>query len=406
MNRSSAYEMVKQMYPESWRTLFAAFAASYGIGTLTILALPFMLAATMEGLHLSSVQAGVLATVEFVAITAASLGISPFINVLPRKCVALTGTAIAVIANLMCIGVNPLGYETVIALRALAGVGCGLALATGNATVANARDPERMAAQMAALFVAMMIAAFLVIPWASATWGYAGVYGAMAGIMFLLSSLLRWLPQHSVTSSAQMGRAVGHERGSSMAAIWILLAILLFAMRDMSAWAFAERLGVEAGFSPTEVGRLFSMQSVLGLAGPLLASVVGSRMGRSFPIIVGVLAAGSTYFFMLYLPGSKVVYTTAVMFLTGTYYFAQSYLMAVAAELDRKGRIVAAAGGFISAGAAVGPALGGYLIQQYGYQGTSWAIALMAALTIVFALLALSALAEHVALQSRDTKYV
>lgn len=400
MNGSNAREMLKKARPESWTVLLAAFSSSYGIGTLTILALPFLLEATMEGLHLSSLQAGLLATVEFVMITLASLSVSPFIGVLPRKWVALTGTAIGVAANLVSAGVNPLGFETALALRGVAGVGCGLALATGNATVANALDPERMAAQMAALFVAMMIAAFLLIPWASASWGYRGVYGAMAGIMLALSPLLFWLPQHAKMSRDESGGYVQEQRSSTPAAICILLAILFFSMRDMSAWGFAEQLGIKAGYTPVEVGRLFSVQAVLGIFGPLLASVVGARMGRAFPIIAGVLVAGSIYFFMLRILGSKVVYTTAVMFLTGSYFFAQSYLMAVAAELDRKGRIIAAAGGFISAGAAVGPALGGYLIQQHGYQGTSWAIALMAALTIVLALMSLSALSERSTVQS------
>jgi predicted MFS family arabinose efflux permease len=92
---------------------------------------------------------------------------------------------------------------------------------------------------------------------------------------------------------------------------------------------------------------------------------------------------------MLVAPGSKLIFTFAALILSATYFFAQAYLIALAAELDRKGRIVAAAGGFISGGSAIGPALGGYLIDDFGYVGTSWASLAMIVATVILARIAL-----------------
>lgn len=389
---------VKQSGPENWSTLLAAFAASYGIGSLGFVAMPFMLGATIDGLGLSTAQAGLLGTAEFTAMMLGSFAVSPFISRVPRKGVALGGAILAILANIGCASVHPLHYGTALVLRALAGTGCGLSLAAGNATVANARDPERMAAHMSTLFVVMMVVSCLIFPWAAANWGYAGVYLALAALMLLLCPLLMALPQHAPRQVEKTERDHPAHSAGALAAAAILVALLIYAMRDMSAWAFVERLGLEAGYTTDQVGRLLSAEAVIGIAGPLVASFLGSRWGLTMPIIFGILAAGAPYYFMLLMPGSKLVYTAAALFIAGAYYFTQSYLIALAAELDRKGRIVAAAGGFMSGGAAIGPALGGYLIERFGYWGTSWASLLMIVLTLLLALLSLGARKTPVAM--------
>lgn len=380
---------LKQTQPESWPTLLAAFSASYGVGALGFIALPFALGATIDGMGISTTQAGLLGTAEFASIMLASFAISPFISRVPRRWVALTGVMIAIVLNIACATIHPLDYSTALVLRALIGAGTGITMAAGNATVANANDPERLSAQMSTGYVLLMMVSCLIFPWAAHNWGYAGVYMALAGVMLVLCPFLMRLPQHppKEVEKASHDDLVGNT--SAIAAAAILLAMLIFATRDMSGWTFVERIGVASGYTTDQVGGLLSFQAVLGVAGPLIASFLGSRKGLTVPIVVGVIAAGAPYYFMLVAPGSKFVFTSAALFLGGTYFFAQAYLIALAAELDRKGRIVAAAGGFVSGGSAIGPALGGYLIENFGYTGTSWASLAMVVATVVLAVVAL-----------------
>src|SRR3546814_14081199 len=72
----------------------------------------------------------------------------------------------------------------------------------------------------------------------------------------------------------------------------ILLAMLIFATRDMSGWTFVERIGVNSGYTLHPVGTLLSFQAILCVAGPLLASFTGSRNGLTIPILPGTLASG------------------------------------------------------------------------------------------------------------------
>ena len=380
---------LKQARPESWPTLLAAFSASYGVGAIGFIAFPFALGATIDGMRISTTQAGLLGTAEFASIMLASFAISPFISRVPRRWIALAGITVAIVLNVACAVIHPLDYDTALILRALVGAGSGITMAAGNATVANVDDPERLSAQMSAGYVLLMMVSCLIFPWAAEQWGYSGVYLAMAGVMMLLCPFLVRLPQSPPRERATDGH--GHVTGNTsvIAAAAILLAMLIFAARDMSGWTFVERIGVASGYTIHQVGQLLSFQAILGLAGPLLASFLGSRKGLTVPIVAGVIAAGAPYYLMLVAPGSKLAFTIAALFLASTYFFAQAYLIALAAELDRKGRIVAAAGGFVSGGSAIGPALGGYLIDRFGYTGTSWASLSMVVATVVLAYVAL-----------------
>ncbi|MBO9379645.1 MFS transporter [Sphingomonas histidinilytica] len=382
---------LKQAQPESWPTLLAAFSASYGVGALGFVAFPFALGATIDGMGISTTQAGLMGTAEFASIMLASFAISPFISRVPRRWVALAGVIVAIALNIVCATLHPLDYNTALILRALIGAGSGITMAAGNATVANANDPERLSAQMSTGYVLMMMVSCLIFPWASYHWGYSGVYLALAAMMLFLCPFLMRLPQHPPKEIEKKTHDDGDGKNVNViAAGAILLAMLIFATRDMSGWTFVERIGMASGYTMDQVGSLLSFQAILGVAGPMFASFLGARKGLTLPIVLGVLAAGAPYYLMLVAVGSKLAFTIAALFLAGTYFFAQAYLIALAAELDRKGRIVAAAGGFVSGGSAIGPALGGYLIDNYGYSGTSWASLSMVIATVALARVALA----------------
>jgi len=193
------------------------------------------------------------------------------------------------------------------------------------------------------------------------------------------------LPQRPLEQPATSEHPHAHKSLFSITSFFMLAAMFVFALRDMSGWAFVERIGLDVGYSGSEIGMLLSAQAVLGISGPMIASIIGSRFGLKIPLAIGIATSGLVYFVMLLLPTSKVAYTTSAMFIGCTYFYTLSYLTALAAELDSQGRIVAASGGFLSAGVALGPLVGGYLIEQFGYGVTSWAILGMAVLTLVFA---------------------
>ncbi|PNV84629.1 MAG: MFS transporter [Desulfobacteraceae bacterium] len=390
---STVLVMFKQSVPDDWGMLLSAFAASYGIGLVTLLGLPYLVGSTIDGLGLSESQAGLAGTVEFLSVLVSSLIIAPFVNRVRRRTVAFVGMLLAISGNLLCvIQDGPLTYNTLIFFRAIAGFGCGLALAVGNATLSNAADPEKMAAHMSVLFVTLMAITMPLFAWATDALGYKGMYGILAVCMLCVSPLLIMLPQSAVEQAASDVHPHGHENLFSAAAFFMLAAMFCFALRDMSGWAFVERIGLDVGYSGSEISMLLSAQGIIGISGPIVASIIGSRFGIKIPLSIGIITSGLVYFFMLLFPTSTVVFTVSALAIGTTYFLTLTYMLALAAELDTKGRIVAASGGFLSAGAAFGPLTGGYIVEQFGYSTTSWFILGMASLTLIFALSSLQSL--------------
>lgn len=67
---------------------------------------------------------------------------------------------------------------------------------------------------------------------------------------------------------------------------------------------------------------MLSLQSLLGISGPLLATIIGSRFGIKNSLTIGIIASGPVYFAMLLLPTSKIAYTTSAIFIGATYFYA------------------------------------------------------------------------------------
>ena len=155
-------------------------------------------------------------------------------------------------------------------------------------------------------------------------------------------------------------------------------------------WAFVERIGTMVGYSGDEVGILLSFQSFVGLIGPLLAALIGKRFGLSTPVILAILLTGGTSLSYVLGEHSKMLYTVGVMTICITYFYALSYLTALAAAMDREGRVVAAASSFLSLGLAVGPAISGGLISLGGLNLAAWGIAVTVLLTLLLVIVPLN----------------
>ncbi|WP_240160412.1 MFS transporter [Pseudomonas bharatica] len=353
---------IRNFLPESWSLVFSAAASAYGVGLLGLWALPFLISAIIHDLQLNEAQAGLLMSAEFGFTMLASLLVAPFMGRAPRRTLAIAGTLLAIVANL--VSAHIVDLYTLAAVRCVAGVGAGLALACGNAAVSSAKQPDRIAGHMNVLSVLLMIVVMLGYAKVMAAFGLPGLYYAMAATMAVMLLAIPFMAQRATLAETVVVSRAG--KGNvllSLPAVCMMLAMFVFQARDTMGWAFVERIGTMVGYSGDELGVLLSVQSVVGLVGPLLAAMIGKRFGMSTPVILAVLLTGATSLSYVLGEHSKTMYTTGVMTICITYFYALSYLTGLAAELDREGRVVAAAGSFLSLGLAVGPAISGGLIS-------------------------------------------
>lgn len=389
MSQDNNRKKISQFLPDDWGLLLSAFGAAYGVGFLTLFALPFLIGAAMSSLSISAVQAAFLGTGEFVGVMISSMVLAPFIAKFDRRRVVYFGVVIVFTVNVACIFIN--SYELMALLRPIAGIGTGLVMACGNATVANSKNPERFAAHMTVLTVALIFVVALIFSRLSELWGLAGIYAAMAVIVALMSLLFAKMPSHAISWESTSDSQNSTRGIISTVGLLTLAAFFVFSLRDTMVWGFLEQIGSEVGYSVAEVGNVLSAQAVVGIFGPIAASIIGSRFGLKLPLAVGIFVSGLVTYVVSQSSESQLMYTAAVMFMPGSYFFTLSYLTALAAELDDKGRIVAASGSALMAGIAIGPVVGGQLVDlSGGYKLVGWAIMLCLVFTFLFVLRPLS----------------
>ncbi len=384
---------INNFLPESWSLVFSAAGSAYVVGLLGLWALPFLISAIINDLKLNEAQAGILMSAEFVFTLLASLLVAPFMGRAPRRTLALLGTLLAIAANL--VSANMTELYSLAAVRCVAGIGAGLALACGNACVSSAKQPDRIAGHMNVLSVLLMIVVMLGYAKVMAAYGLPGLYYAMAATMAVMLLAIPAMPQRAPVMAAQVNLHASKGSGNillSLPAICMMLAMFVFQARDTMGWAFVERIGTMVGYSGDEVGVLLSFQSFVGLIGPLLAAMVGKRFGLSTPVILAILLTGATSLSYVLGEHSKTLYTIGVMTICVTYFYALSYLTGLAAALDREGRVVAAASSFLSLGLAVGPAISGGLISLGGFSLAAWGIAVTVLLTLMLVMIPLASI--------------
>jgi len=387
---------IRNALPESWSLVFSAAASAYGVGLLGLWALPFLISAIINDLKLNEAQAGLLMSAEFIFTMLASLLVAPLMGRAPRRTLALGGTLLAIAANLVSAHMTDL--YALGAVRCVAGVGAGLALACGNACVASAKQPDRIAGHMNILSVLLMIVVMLGYAKVMALYGLAGLYNAMAATMAVMLLAIPVMEQRAPVLEATVATHKGPGNVLlSLPAICMMLAMFVFQARDTMGWAFVERIGTLVGYNGDELGVLLSFQSFVGLIGPLLAAMIGKRFGLSTPVILAILLTGATSLCYVLGEHSKSMYTIGVMTICITYFYALSYLTGLAAALDREGRVVAAASSFLSLGLAVGPAISGGLISLGGFSLAAWGIGVTVVLTLMLVAIPLASVRrEHV----------
>lgn len=368
--------------------VLSAFASAYGVGLLTLLMLPFLMGAMMDGLQLSEGTTGLILSVEFTLAMVSSLLISPYINRVPRRTVAIVGTLMAIIANILSAYIADVAL--LICVRAFAGFGAGLALATGNSVIASAEDPDKTAGQVNVLFVILMIAVMLGFGFIADTFGLIGTYYGIAATYAVMLVFVVRLPQYvGVGTNDSTEPSLSSKTRVSLIGlvpIGMMATMFLFSMRDTMGWAFVEQIGVSLGYTTSEMGMILALQAFIALLGPLIVAKVGNKFGITIPVLIGIIGHGMITLGYLMASDSKFFYTAIVLMNATAYFYALAYLTGLAASLDKEGRVVAATGSFIALGIAVGPAFAGQLINLGGYSLAAWSIIMIIVLTVLAAI--------------------
>lgn len=361
----------------------AVLILAFVIGMVDMVSLPIWVGTLMQNYSYSPPQAGITVTLFLLGVVLASTFLSPKFNRLPRRILAATGFGLAAVVfyliSQQSISVNQ--FATIAVLHAVAGVGVGTALSFTHGSIGRSANPHRLWA-FSNIALGIFAVAFLGgMPPLMTAKGANVLFSVFAGMMLLgcvLSTIA--FPEDKTGLDDSVTRS--QIKPSIPKAAWYLIAaVVCLLLNQAMVFSFVERIGAAHGFTPQNVTKVLIALGMVNLLPGALAAFLQTRwspiaVGMAGPIAQAVLALTMT------LSTGFAPYAVAVALYVFIVIFTHTFLFGLLAKLDNSGRIVAATPAMMMIGSCIGPALGGGIVQAFGYPGLGYAACVVAAIAV------------------------
>lgn len=337
-------------------------AAVYTAATMPLNIVPLLIGTLVARLSLAEAQAGAVMTAELLAMAIVAFALAPFGNRLAAYPSAVAGCIVVILASAVTTQVETL--SALIATRTVSGAGAGLLLLVSNVLLARGSDPVKRYGT--AVFVTAMIAVvlLLVLPHTAAAYGIAGSYGAIL-LLAVLALPFAWRVRATEDDDQPASMVQGTIAKPTVLALAVL-ALLLVQALQAAYYAFVERRADDLAIDAATVGMLLAVAYSATLLATGLATWLGERFGVVRPVAVGVV--GHSLCCAVALTTSDVHIFYACVVVQGLFYFFSiPYQLSVGAHLDSSGRFAAAAAAMFFVGLAIGPIVGGFVIENMGF---------------------------------------
>lgn len=348
---------------ESRLRLIAAATAITVVGMLPINLLPLLVESWIQTRGATPSAAGTVAAVELGAMAGASILLSFRVHRAPRRPLALTAGLAAAVLHLLSGWVTDLAWLPI--LRGAAGLAEGILLGTVAATISARPDPERLYAWVAIAGSFVAIAMWVLVPRLVADFGATGAFFAMAAVVSFAWPFFGWVPKRGPASP--IDPAAPRSRGMlSRSGILLAVAGVAVATGQGAVWSFSGRIAESLQLSSAAVGWTFGGATLAGTLGAGLAAWVGLDRGRLGPLAIGFVGVLSGIALITAEP-TVARFVSGQVFFALFYFFVSPYIMGLAADLDPRGRVASALSGALLIGAGMGPALGGFIVENASF---------------------------------------
>ena len=343
---------------------------------------PFTVVALLHGGGFDEQTAGFLVSLEALAASITTIGLSAWSRPRSRRRFALCGAICLILGNALAWAVmGSAQSEVLIAARLMAGIGAGVVTAEVSAVVARSLDRERMISMLSIAAVLNGSLWIYLIPHAPEVVGVGAPYmamliGASAGLL-----LLARLPSPVFRSPRLLVSEVDSNVDSRLGAM-VLPGVFLTQLGQGAFWTFVAIYGTNAGLAEQDIGGVLSVMTLLLLVGVVATAAMGTRLGRFMPLF-GLTVINVVSIVAITYSNDSTIYVVANVVQAITNLSSLVYQLGLAAAIDRSGRLFAAANGLVGLGNGLGAAVAGSIAVQFG-------VAEVGAAVVVFNVLALS----------------
>jgi MFS family permease len=357
-------------FQREWRFVIATSAAS-GAGYLGTVAAPVMVQALIES-GLNYQQAGNLGTIELLMLAMSSTLITPYASTVSHRKLAIGGGLIAAVGLL--VSAQSISIFAMVIGRVITGIGSGFAISGANAAIAAREDAERIFAIIWTLGGAVTAAVARYMPEYVRGGKYALGFSILVVLCLVGVPLMAWIPRRPASrgfESVARGAAAGGPDGEPAGlrtvfgpmTLMALFGMLIYSAAEQALWQFAYNIPVESGIPGEIASKILAFTTLMGLAGGAIAALLGVRLGRIAPLVVGSLCSVIGRWVYIAASGSEWLFLGGLLWGLG-FYFVSPYQLGLVAALDRRGRVAVAGGAAFNCGYAIGPAIAGWILQS------------------------------------------
>lgn len=212
--------------------------------------------------------------------------------------------------------------------------------------------------------------------------GITALFVSLISFTAVSLPMLPWLPDYPIAKVDPKAELPAPVRRKPL--IFNLLAIFLFHNANMGLFDYVIGLGRAEGLSMEFMSPALASASWVALLGSFLVIMIGTRFGRTWPLIFAILLTAICSWVLVY-SEYKMVYLLSNVFIGVTWAFVLPYLFGICSELDKAGQL-AALGGFASKmGLASGPMVAALFLTNDNYETVIYLAAFFLVIATVLA---------------------
>lgn len=256
--------------------------------------------------------------------------------------------------------------QTLIILRFIHGTIGGLSVGIGLSIIARTYNPDKIFGMLLVVQYSFGSLGIWLVPRLVDSFGYSAAFGTLISFTLMTLLILPFVPNVESPSKSDNTTSGLFQIPMTMMLFFVLCALFLFQAANMGVADYAFELGKDIGLSNNEISNILTLANIISISGGLLVYIIGTKFGRTIPLIIGISVA-TIFTYLLHYSDNINIYFIANTFTGIAWGFTIPYLLGLCATFDFHGQMAALAGFVSKMGLASGPLVGSLFIISNGF---------------------------------------
>ncbi|MGL3806039.1 MFS transporter [Paeniglutamicibacter sp. R2-26] len=357
-----------------------------------LLVAPVIAGKLVERFGVTPIELGSLFSLELASFSLASLPAYLWMRRLNLRTATYLFTSIVVAGNIASGFMD--SFASLMGARFITSLASGSIMVILLALSGKASNPSRAFGVFVVSQLAMGALILALFPLVFASAGVEAIYWTLAALAALCLLAVRCIDGDALRPSPltaddgeQADAGPAKTKAPAVLLALGLAAVLLFYVALSSVWTFIAQISAASGIGLSASSLVLSLATVAGILSASVATILGESPRRKVFLLIGYLGMGLSVALLFGTPG-LIRFATAAVIFKFAWTFILPYLLSTLSDLG-SGNIMIAVNLVIGTGFAIGPMLGGALVQSTGGFNALVAVALVGLLLSMAAVAAI-----------------